>query len=73
MLGGNQIMSSAKSTLIDRIKNISDDLDEMQIIEQLYVLNRLEHSKRRCEEEGTISTEELKNHFANKRRAYAGV
>ena len=66
-------MSSAKAMLINKINNASDELDEMQIIEQLYVLSRLEHSKRRCEEEGTITTEELKNHFADKRRAYAGV
>ena len=66
-------MSPAKSTLIDRINSVSDELDEMQIIEQLYVLSRLEYSKRRCEEEGTITTEELKNHFANRRSEYAGV
>ena len=66
-------MSSAKSILIDKINNVSDELDEMQIIEQLYVVSRLEHSKRRCEEEGTVTAKELKNHFANKRRAYAGV
>lgn len=66
-------MSTAKTLLIDRINNISDDMDEMQIIEQLYILSKLEHSKKRCEEEGTITTEELKNHFASKRRAYAGV
>ena len=66
-------MSPAKSVLIERINNASDDLDEMQIIEQLYVLSRLEHNKRRCEEEGTITTEELRNHFANRRREYAVV
>lgn len=66
-------MSSAKTVLIDIINNASDELDEMQLIEQLYVLSRLEHSKRRCEEEGTVTSEELKNHFAEKRRAYAGV
>ena len=66
-------MSRAKSLLIDRINNVSDELDELQIIEQLYVLSRLEHSKKRCEEEGTISTHELREHFVNKRRSYAGV
>ena len=63
-----------KKILVYDVENEnSDDLDEMQIIEQLYVLSRLEHSKRRCEEEGTITTEELRNHFANRRREYAVV
>lgn len=66
-------MSTAKTFLIDMINNASDELDEMQILEQLYVLSRLEHSKKRCAEEGTVSTQELREHFASKRREYAGV
>lgn len=66
-------MSTAKAMVIDRINTFSDDIDEMQLIEQLYVLTRLEHSKKRCSEEGTISTKELKEHFANKRKIYENV
>ena len=67
-------MSTAKALLIDRINLISDDItDEMQIVEQLYVLTRLEHSKKRCEKEGTVSTDEIRKHFAEKRRNYAGI
>lgn len=67
-------MSTAKSLIIDKINMISDEItDEMQIVEQLYILMKLEHSKKRCEEEGTLSTEEVRKHFEEKRRNYAGV
>lgn len=67
-------MSTAKSLVIDKINMISDDItDEMQIVEQLYILMKLEHSKKRCEEEGTLSTGEVRKHFEEKRRNYAGV
>lgn len=67
-------MSTAKSLVIDKINMISDEItDEMQIVEQLYILMKLEHSKKRCEEEGTLSTEEVRKHFEEKRRNYAGV
>lgn len=68
------MMSTAKSLVIDKINMISDDItDEMQIVEQLYILMKLEHSKKRCEKEGTLSTEEVRKHFEEKRRNYAGV
>ena len=68
------MMSTAKSLVIDKINMISDEItDEMQIVEQLYILMKLEHSKKRCEEEGTLSTEEVRKHFEEKRRNYAGV
>ena len=63
------IMSTAKAMVIDRINNISDNLDEMQIIERLYMLARLEHSIKRCEEEGGISDSDLDSHFKAKREA----
>lgn len=62
-------MSTAKATVIERINNISDNLDEMQIIERLYMLARLEHSIKRCENEGTVSDSELDSHFRAKREA----
>lgn len=49
------IMSVAKTTIIDKLNKISDDLEEMEIIERLYMLSRLEHSKKRCKEEGTMT------------------
>lgn len=47
-------MSAAKAIVLENINKISNDLNEMEIIERLYMLSRLEHSKKRCEEEGTI-------------------
>lgn len=68
------MMSTAKSLVIDKINMISDEItDEMQIVEQLYILMKLEHSQKRCEEEGTLSTEGVRKHFEEKRRNYAGV
>jgi hypothetical protein len=63
-------MSTAKTIMIERINNFSDDLNEMQILERLYMLSRLEHSMNRCEEEGTIPDDELDSHFQRKREAY---
>ena len=48
-----------KALVIDKINSISDDMDEMQIIE-------------RCEQEGTLSTDDIKNHFTEKRNALCG-
>ena len=57
-----------------RTKNIGIHMAiEEQIVEQLYILMRLEYSKKRCEVEGTLSTEEVRKHFAEKRRNCAGV
>ncbi|MBD5106206.1 MAG: hypothetical protein HDT41_04435 [Lachnospiraceae bacterium] len=47
-------MSTAKEIVLENINKISNDLDEMEIVERLYMLFRLEHSKKRCKEEGTI-------------------
>ena len=48
------VMSTAKAAIIENINKISDDLDEMEIIERLYMLSRLEHSRKQCREKGTI-------------------
>ncbi len=39
-------MNEFKQNLIDRINKLSDDLTEMQIIERLYMMSRLEYSKK---------------------------
>ena len=56
-------MSTAKELIIDRVNNMSDDMDENQMIDRLYMLSRLEHSRKRCQEEGTIKDSELDEHF----------
>ena len=52
-------MSTAKEIFIDRVKSMEDDLVELH----LYMLTRLEHSRKRCAEEGTIKDSELDDHF----------
>lgn len=47
-------MNEHKKNIINKIERISDDLNEMQIIERIYMLSRLEYSKERCKEEGVI-------------------
>lgn len=56
-------MSRAKAIVLENINKISDDLDEMEIVERLYMLFRLEHSKKRCREEGTISQDKGKRKY----------
>ena len=64
-------MSSSKLNVIERINRMPDDMDEVQLIERLYMLIRLEHSMKRCEEEGVYTDEELSEHFAEKRKQRA--
>ena len=52
-------MSTAKELIIDRINSMPDDIDEMQVLDRLYMLSRLEHSRKRCETEGTIKDSDL--------------
>ncbi len=66
-------MSTAKELILDRVNNMPDDMDEEQMLDRLYMLSRLEHSRKRCLEEGTIKDSELNEHFKEKRRRYAGV
>lgn len=51
-------MSSSKASIIEKLNHISDDMNEEEIIERLYMLMRLEHSRNRCDEEGVYSDEE---------------
>lgn len=57
-------MNGSKASIIEKLNHILDDMTEEQIIERLYMLMRLEHSRNRCEEEGTFLDED----FAEKRR-----
>lgn len=63
-------MSSSKANVIEIINSMPDDMNEAQLVERLYMLMRLEHSKNRCEEEGTVSDEEVALHFAKKKEQY---
>lgn len=61
-------MSDSKASIIEKLNHISDDMNEEQIIERLYMLMRLEHSRNRCEKEGVYSDGEVAAHFAAKRK-----
>lgn len=61
-------MSDSKASIIEKLNHISDDMNEEQIIERLYMLMRLEHSRNRCEKEGVYSDGEVAAHFATKRK-----
>lgn len=65
---GGGFMSNSKASIIEKLNHISDDMNEEQIIERLYMLMRLEHSKARCDAEGVYSDEEVEAHFAARRR-----
>lgn len=60
-------MSDSKASIIEKLNHISDDRNEEEIIERLYMLMRLEHSQNRCEREGVYSDEEVAEHFAAKK------
>ena len=58
-------MSEAKATIIRILQNMPDDTsDEMEIISRLYMLVRLENSRKKCED-GVLTDEELDEHFRN--------
>lgn len=64
-------MSSAKATIMDHLNLISDDVtDEVEVLNRLYMLMRLEHSKERSKTEGTVSDDEVEEYFSKKREKH---
>lgn len=60
-------MSTAKQIIMNELLNISDDIqDEFEVLESLYKIVKLEQSRKSAKEEGTLSTEEIRVHFARK-------
>ena len=60
-------MSIAKASVLDMMNNVPDDIqDEIEVLESLYKLIRLEKSRISAKENGTMSTDEVRAHFANK-------
>ena len=52
---------------MNELLNISDDIqDEFEVLESLYKIVKLEQSRKSAKEEGTLSTEEIRAHFARK-------
>ena len=59
-------MGNSKQKIIEKLNCIPDDLSEEEIIERLYRMMRLEHSKQRYEKEGSITDEQVTAHFVDK-------
>ncbi|MCI5857641.1 MAG: hypothetical protein MR016_09825 [Agathobacter sp.] len=60
-------MSTAKQMVMNELLNVSDDVqDEFEVLESLYKLMKLEQSRKSAVEEGTLTTEEVRAHFARK-------
>ena len=50
---------------------ISDDVkDEVEVLNRLYLLIHLEHSRKRCKTEGTISDDEVAEYFSQRKKTY---
>lgn len=62
-------MSIAKSSIINMMNSIPDDIqDEIEVVESLYKIIKLEKSRASAKEKGTLSTDEVRKHFAKKRK-----
>ena len=65
-------MNGAKTAVLNNLQKVPDTItDEMEVISRLYALARFEHSKKRCEEEGVLSDEDVEAHFMKKRESIA--
>ncbi|MBQ7506155.1 MAG: hypothetical protein IJT05_02410 [Lachnospiraceae bacterium] len=60
-------MSTAKAAIFDEINSMPDSLDESEIIDSLYHRFRLKQSRESIEEYGTLSTDEVRDYFREKR------
>jgi len=66
-------MSNAKANIIEHLKLISDDVtNEAEVLNRLCMLMRLEHSKERTKDEGTVPDAEVESYFAKKREQHKG-
>lgn len=62
-------MSMAKEFVMNKLYEIPDDLqNEMEVIESLYKLIKLENSKVSAETYGTLSTNDAREYFANRHK-----
>ncbi|MCF2640829.1 MAG: hypothetical protein PUB46_10715 [Lachnospiraceae bacterium] len=60
-------MSTAKQIIMDELLNISDDIqDEFEVLEGLYKMIKLKQSRQSVNEEGTLTTDEVRAHFERK-------
>jgi hypothetical protein len=60
-------VSTAKETIMNNLNDMSDDVqDEFEVLEGLYKMVKLEKSRESVKHEGTLSTDEVREHFAKK-------
>lgn len=65
-------MSIAKEAVMNKLYEIPDDLqNEIEVVEGLYKLIKLEQSKTSAEIEGTLSTDDVRAYFLNKHKKEA--
>ena len=64
-------MSGSKASVIEKINRMPDEMNEFELIERLYMLSRLEHSRQRYQTEGTFSDEDVSEYFRKKREMHA--
>ena len=61
-------MSTAKAAILNELNMISDNMDdEFEILDSLYRRMRLKQSRDSIQEYGTLSTDEVRNFFEQKR------
>jgi hypothetical protein len=62
-------MSTAKEVILNGLTYISDDIqDEFEVLEGLYKIIKLQQSRESASANGTLSTEEVREHFAKKKQ-----
>jgi ribonuclease I len=60
-------MSTAKEVILNGLTDISDDIqDEFEVLEGLYKIIKLQQSRASVNAKGTLSTDEVREHFAKK-------
>ena len=60
-------MNKSKQLIIDNLSVIPDNIQgEFEVLEGLYKLIKLEKSRESAREEGTFSSDSVREHFANK-------
>ncbi len=61
-------MSSTKAIVMEYLKSISEDVtDEVEVLNRLYILLRIEHSIECCKNKGTVSDYEVAEYFSKKK------
>ena len=65
-------MSTAKLQVMEILQQIPDTInDEFQVVDDLYKLLKLRKSQNSIKEQGTMTTDEVKDHFKARRRRMA--